>query len=131
MDENNTYAPPQEEGLEQPAAVAVCCPWYEELGGLRWGQSFWDAGNATFPFAKLRINPDQLEIQLNGWPISTARYTFTPKDVSILRIQRGLFWFPGVRVEHTKPDYPPFILFWTTSPSFLLKSAGAAGFPTG
>ena len=99
---------------------------YSEIGGLRWGQSFWNAANATWPFATLQIGRDGIELRMILWPFS-QRFTLKRHEVECLKTRRGLFSF-GVQVEHRKREYPPFILFWSFSPKTLLSSAQGAGY---
>ena|SRR5688572_19832043 len=100
---------------------------YEELAGLRWGQSFWNAANATVPFVRVRITPACFEVRVNAWPFFTDHFVFSPSDVSEISIQRG--WFSkGIRIKHLRNDYPPFILVWSFCCSQQLAAAKAAGF---
>ena len=99
-----------------------------EYGGLRWGASFWNAANATWPFATWRLAGDCLDVQVHAWPLITDHFVFAKKDVISLRITRGVI-SSGVRIEHSRPEYPPFILFWSFSAERVLSDAGAVGFP--
>ena len=40
---------------------------YVETGGLRWGESYWRAANATWPFAKVRISQGRVQLRMKGW----------------------------------------------------------------
>jgi hypothetical protein len=99
-----------------------------EYGGLRWGDSFWQAANVTWPLATLRMNTAALEVRLGLWPVFLRRFTFTRSDVTALRPCSGII-SSGVQIEHTKANYPPFILFWSFAPARLLADASAAGYP--
>jgi hypothetical protein len=122
--ESNPYQSPQEPGYELPVQPRI------ERGGLRWGESFWIAKNATWPFATFTVRANYLEV-ICAVPfplgIFDATFIFTPSDVSELRIIWGLF-SRGVHIKHRREDYPPFIVFWSFSASRVLASAGAAGF---
>ena len=67
-----------------------------------------------------------LELEMNLWPI-VRRFHFTRKEVAALRKRRGLISV-GVQIEHARPDYPPFILFWSFQRKRLLATAEAAGY---
>jgi hypothetical protein len=84
---------------------------YAETGGLRWGQSFGWAANATWPFARIHVSADHLRLSVSFWKWKRS-FDFERVEVRQIRRKRGLFSV-GVVVEHRKPEYPPFILFWT------------------
>src|SRR5262245_860422 len=62
-------------------------------------------GNATWPFGRLSISPHQLTISL----AFAGRYTFAPSEVS--RLERCGLASNGVRIVHTRADYPETIIF--------------------
>ncbi len=82
--------------------------------GIRFGNSYWRAANATWPFTKLTIEPDTLIL-------STLFFgTFHFEKAQIKRLSQYSGFIPfvstAIRIEHAAPDYPPFMLFWTFSP---------------
>jgi hypothetical protein len=85
---------------------------YVETGGLRWGQSLWSAANATWPFARIYVSADHLRLSVNVGKLWKRSFDFERFEVRQIRRKRGLFSV-GLIVEHGKPEYPPFILFWT------------------
>ena len=75
-------------------------------GGLHAGASYYNAINATWPFAQLRIEKDSLAItSLIGNP------KFLKVEIKKLSKYSG-FFSNGIRIEHTA-NQPPFIVFWT------------------
>jgi len=75
-------------------------------GGLHAGASYYNAINATWPFAQLRIEKDSLAItSLIGNP------KFLKDEIKKLSKYSG-FFSKGIRIEHTA-NQPPFIVFWT------------------
>ena len=62
-------------------------------------------GNATWPFGRLSISPGQLTISL----AFAGRYTFAPSEVS--RLERCGIASNGVRIVHTRADYPATFIF--------------------
>jgi hypothetical protein len=74
------------------------------------------------------MNTAALEVRLGLWPVFLRRFTFTRSDVTALRPCSGII-SSGVQIEHTKANYPPFILFWSFAPAILLADASAAGYP--
>lgn len=69
-------------------------------GGARLGSV-----QATWPFGRLSISPGQLTISL----AFVGRYTFAPSDISGL--ERCGIASNGVRVVHTRSDYPETAIF--------------------
>jgi len=101
-----------------------------EWGGLRWGDSFWQAKNATWPLATWLVRPGMLKVDLplfDFWPVFRVHFSFTPQDVHCLRLYRGML-SRGIRIEHCQRDIPPFVVFWSFSTKRVLANAGAAGF---
>jgi hypothetical protein len=75
-------------------------------GGIHAGVSFYGSINATWPFAKLRIEKDSLDISS---PIGNPK--FPRAQITKLSKYSG-FFSKGLRIEHTA-NQPPFIVFWT------------------
>lgn len=99
----------------------------EIIGGLRCGKSFWTGANITRPFAKLILHEDHLSFRL------PANHLHLPKkDILGLRIESGIFPHKrGIRIFHTHPDMPPYLLFRHHDPESVIeiltreKSAGS------
>jgi hypothetical protein len=100
---------------------------YTETGGLRWGESFWGATNATWPFATLHASKDGLRIDLSVLRLWRRRFELTLSDIQALRKKRWLF-SAGLLVEHSRSDYPQFILFWTFRYSTLKTRLNQLGY---
>lgn len=102
----------------------------EHAGGIRWGDSFWLASCATWPFAHLYICDDRLILTM-----PEGAYEF-PR-ASVVCISRRSGWLSralrlgsgSLQIEHAVPDYPPFVLFSTFDISSLCDRLAAAGFP--
>ena len=101
---------------------------YTETGGLRFGDSFWVAANATIPFAKLHVTPEHIDITLRS-PISSNRsFLFRKQDVLAIRKKHGLFSV-GIEIEHQDKNKCPYILFWTFRFKKLKTSLLDMGYP--
>ena len=85
---------------------------YTETGGLRWGKNFWIASNFTWPFATLKATKDQLYIRVGVWRFFQKVFKFNRLEVKDIKRQKGFFGV-GILIEHSKSEYPPFIMFWT------------------
>ncbi len=102
----------------------------EHTGGVRWGDSFWLASYASWPFAHLLICDDRLILT---YP--EGAYDF-PR-ASVVRLSRRDGWvsralrlgWGGLRIEHAVSDYPPFVLFSTLDIRSLCERLPAAGYP--
>jgi hypothetical protein len=79
--------------------------------------------HATWPFGRLKVSRDQLTISL----AIVGQYTFAPSEVS--ELQRCGIASNGVRIVHTRSDYPETIIFWCgTRAQRVLDAATRAGF---
>jgi len=77
------------------------------IGGLRYGASSLIAMNASWPLAQLQVLPN---LMLLTSPLKKINLT---KD-EIIKISRHPgFFSTGIRIEHSVPDYQPFVVFWT------------------
>ena len=99
-----------------------------QIGGARVGLFM----NATWPFAKLVANSDELTLR-----VLVIKYSF-PK-ASIVRISEyagplaGVlprFITSGLRIEHRNKNAPDFVVFWTPHSSDLLKQLASMGYQT-
>jgi hypothetical protein len=93
-----------------------------ETGGFRVGRSALLALNATWPFGTLQIHHDRLVLST-----LFRRYTFLRESIVALSVFSGLF-SRGLRIEHSVPDYPRFIVFWSSHMSRLQQRLGEAGY---
>jgi len=80
---------------------------FSQTGGARIGKSIAWSVNATWPLARLTVQETGLTVSFVGmtWVL--------PKDsIRSLRKYRG-FFSTGLRIEHSIPRRPPFVVFWT------------------
>jgi len=73
------------------------------------------------------VSCDHLQISVAVWNIWKRSFEFERVDVRQIRRRRGLFSV-GVVVEHVKPEYPPFILFWTFRYKILSEALQRLGY---
>jgi len=85
---------------------------YSETGGIRYGTSFCTALNFTWPFATLTVTADQLVIRVALVGIWSRTFTLNRAQINSIKRKRAL-WSVGIEINHSIPEYPPFILFWT------------------
>ena len=100
---------------------------YNETGGLRWGLSFLGAVNVTWPFAHLLASPERLQIRVSLFGIWSRVFEFSRHEIKSLR-RKDVLGSVGMAIDHTKSDYPPFILFWTFSYPSLKKGMTRFGY---
>jgi hypothetical protein len=93
-----------------------------EIGGFTVGRNFLLALNGTWPFGRLEIHHDRLILNT-----LFRRYTFPRDSIVSLSIFSG-FFSRGIRVEHSVPTYPRFIVFWSFHISRLRQRLSEAGF---
>jgi hypothetical protein len=82
--------------------------------------------NATWPLAKLTASPNQLVLRLR----LGGTYSFSPADVVTLEpYGRIPVLGQGVRIVHSRVDYPERLIFWyLRDPESLIRRIDAAGF---
>jgi hypothetical protein len=90
---------------------------FSQIGGARLGLF-----NATWPLAKLVVGAEELKLWVLG-----IKFTF-PK-ASITRISSySKFFSKGLRIEHSNPRAPQFIVFWTFDLPVLSKELALSGY---
>jgi hypothetical protein len=94
-----------------------------ETGGFRVGRNAWLALNGTWPFGTLEIHSDCLVLD-TLW----RRYSFPRSSILALSEFHGFFW-SGLRIEHSIPAYPRFVVFWSPRMSRLWQRLADTGFP--
>ena len=78
-----------------------------ETGGIRVGRSYWLSWNASIPFAKLAATETELTLSGLG-----KTYAFPQGEPIKLSRYNGAF-STGLQIEHSNPNYPKFLVFWT------------------
>jgi hypothetical protein len=93
----------------------------KETGGARIGMA-----NATWPFAKLLVNKDRLEIKAS----IIGNLAFKPSDVISIRPYTIIpVLGQGIKIVHNVSNYDPNVIFWTMgSPAALISRIEATGF---
>jgi len=93
----------------------------EETGGARIGMM-----NATWPFAKLLVNKN--ELRLNASIIGNL--SFTPPDIISIEPYTSIpLLGRGIRIYHNVESYSPKVIFWTFSdPGVLIMRIKQTGF---
>jgi hypothetical protein len=83
--------------------------------------------NASWPLARIEVSPALLTVS------SMGKYSFTPGDVTAVEEVGSIpLLSQGIRVHHSKTDYPEKVVFYTLSgrPA-LLEAIHEAGFRVG
>ena len=84
---------------------------FTQIGGIRYGSSFWFTVNFTAPFARLRVSKEAIVLSVSISRLWQRTFTFQRSAIRQLRWKRGLFSL-GLQIEHTVGEYPPWVLFW-------------------
>jgi hypothetical protein len=79
---------------------------FSQTGGTRIGGGL-IAFNATWPFATLYLYESELHLRF-----FYKDYKFPKTSIQRLRRHHGIF-SAGLRIEHSVPSYPRFLVFWT------------------
>jgi hypothetical protein len=77
---------------------------------------------ASWPLASLTAHREMLRLSIIGWG-----YSFAKDAVRELREYSDLFSI-GLRIVHRMPDYPNFLVFWTSSLQALKKDLENLGY---
>lgn len=80
---------------------------FSQTGGARIGKSIALSINATSPLAKLTVKETGLTLSVVGLP-----FVLPKTSIRSLRKYHGAF-STGLRIEHSLPRRPPFVVFWT------------------
>jgi hypothetical protein len=98
-------------------------PIYGQTAGCLVGPNSWLVDKWTWPFAGIYIYRDELVLSM-----SFRRYCFRREDIE--RIYQYSYGFtPGLRIEHTAANIPPFIVFWPTDLEECEEALDANAFP--
>ena len=109
---------------------------FSQWGGARVGTNYWLAVSLTWPFARVEVATDRFEF--SEIPFFFLRpLVLTPATVGRLSIytglRRGSFTRPRryLRVEHSVPGYPAFLLFYSFNLPRLVTELARCGFLVG
>ena len=100
---------------------------YVETGGLRWGEAFWRAANASWPFATIQISEERVRLRVKFWKVWDVTFDLEKTELHAIRIRRGLVNV-GLLFEHHKDACPPFLLFWTFKQRTLVSELRQRGY---
>ena len=91
----------------------------EITGGARIGSA-----NATWPFAKLKVDKNMLELNAS----IIGNLVFRPKDI-ISIIQYTSIISNGIKINHKVANYKTDVVFWTTTdPALIINQIKQTGF---
>ena len=93
-----------------------------ERGGYRIGLSYWLAFQASYPFGELEITQSELILRT-----LFRCHRFPKEHIRNLSQFRGVF-SRGLRIEHSQPSCPRFVVFWSRRVPQFLAILARAGF---
>jgi hypothetical protein len=99
---------------------------YTEIGGLRYGSSFWISTNFTWPFATLTASPNEVSIRVSLGRLWARTFALESSQIKSISKTLGLM-STGIVIEHSNVEYPPLILFWTFRYETLKEQLEAVG----
>ena len=91
--------------------------------GYRIGEGSSSAMNASWPFGLLEVQADRLSLRCIRDSLE-----FPLKSLVRLSVHRGLF-STGLRIEHTVPEHPAYVVAWVFRHEKLLSELVRAGLP--
>jgi hypothetical protein len=91
------------------------------------GAWFLPGASATWPFITLRASPDRIQIQGNVLGIWHWNYEFSRLEIKSIKKQSGLMT-KGIRIQHSKTDYPSVVIFWTFDYNALKQVLNTMGY---
>ena len=100
---------------------------FTQIGGVRYGESFWYAANFTWPFARLSVARQAITLSVSMMGFAKRTFTFPRVAIRQLRWKRGIF-SRGLLIEHTIGDCPPFVLFWVSNRKELAGHLRESGY---
>lgn len=84
---------------------------HEFRGGIRVGNSYCDAINYSYPFAKAIFTENSLQLSI-GFLFLGKRYFLPYHDILWVSLKKGIAC-QGILIKHRLNYLPEFILFWT------------------
>ena len=89
----------------------VAAPFVQSGGGIKVGDDYWTAWYATTPFVSITLDDAQIDLKVSFFT-PLRRYVFPFARVRRLSLYRK--WLArGLLIEHSVPEYPPFVLLWS------------------
>jgi hypothetical protein len=89
-------------------------------GGSRIGRSFLRSWNWTWPFARLGVAADALNLSTPG-----RAYEFGRDSVRAIRLVGPR----GIAIEHAVPEVPPCVVFWSFNRDTVIAALQSEGYP--
>lgn len=102
---------------------------FRQTGGVKIGRDFRRCWNIGWPFARLLVGADVIEIRVFLFGI-TKKYRFARAEIVALRVYRTRFSC-GVSIEHRNEKFPQLLAFEAFPPRRLdaiLQALRAADF---
>ena len=96
---------------------------FTQQGGYRVGRSALLSFNASWPFGSVEVRSGYFVLHC-----ISRRLVFPVSAVTSVSMYHGLFSI-GIRIEHTIPNYPRFVVLWTRKPGALIRRLKDAGYP--
>jgi hypothetical protein len=106
---------------------------YVERGGLHWGiclrKGLYSYFVATWPFVKLQISPLRVRLAVTNWKGDKDEDVFEFEKSELQSIHRSRRLITAAFIfEHSKPDYPKLIRYFSFKSNDLLKELRRLGY---
>jgi hypothetical protein len=98
---------------------------YSSKGGIRYGKNYLLSLNYSYPFARLQLSEDTLEIK---YPFFN-KIIIDKGSINRILLMHGFLFSPGIRIIHTSTDIDPYLIFWTFNRNEVINKLKKLKYP--
>jgi hypothetical protein len=99
---------------------------YTERGGAWVGQSFWWCLCGSWPFGRIDVSREAIEVSVGMWPL-IRRAVVPAAGIRALHRRWGL-GCRGLQVMSDRPGVPAFVVYWSLRPWRLWAALRQLGY---
>ena len=96
-------------------------------GGIRYGQSYWFAKNATWPLVVLEADSEEIVLSYSIFRYRKEIARIKKQCVQLIRRKRTILSV-GIEIIHNSTEHEPFVLFWTLDSAYVLGLLSHLGY---
>ena len=96
-------------------------------GGIRYGQSYWFAENATWPLVVLEADSEEIVLSYAIFRYRKEIARIKKQYVEHIRRKRTIMSV-GIEIIHNSTEHEPFVLFWTYDSAYVLGFLSYLGY---
>ena len=95
--------------------------------GIRYGQSYWFAENATWPLVVLEADSEELVLSYAIFRYRKEIARIKKQGIELIRRKRTMMSV-YIEIVHNSPEHEPFVLFWTYDSAYVLGFLSYLGY---